>query len=197
MPSIFFKMQDAATKFVFGTDGGTSKNAFYDLVDRDMKGNAVKMDNFKGDVLCIVNVASKWGLTKTNYVQFSELADKYRLRGFKILAFPCNQFGGQEPGSHDEILEFVESNFGARDKFTWFEKGHVNGKDTREVYSFLKKALPSEDKTTDIRWNFAKFLVDHEGIPFKRFGPKTNPVDMTADIEELLAKKEAASEKKE
>ncbi len=91
----------------------------------------------------------------------------------------------------------MESNFGARDKFTWFEKGHVNGKDTREVYSFLKKALPSEDKTTDIRWNFAKFLVDHEGIPFKRFGPKTNPVDMTADIEELLAKKEAASEKKE
>jgi len=103
MPSIFFKMQDAATKFMFGSDTGTSKNAFYDLVDHDMKGNEVKMDKFKGDVLCIVNVASKWGLTKTNYVQFSELADKYSLRGFRILAFPCNQFGGQEPVSLIEV----------------------------------------------------------------------------------------------
>lgn len=68
--------------------------------------------------------------------------------------------------------------------------------DTREVYSFLKKALPSEDETTDIRWNFAKFLVDHEGTPFKRFGPKTNPVDLAADIEELLARKETAAAQK-
>ena len=73
------------------------KTAFYDLVDKDMDGNPVKMDTFKGDVLCLVNVASKWGLTKTNYVQFSKLYDEYAGRGFKILAFPCNQFGGQEP----------------------------------------------------------------------------------------------------
>lgn len=68
----------------------------------------------------------------------------------------------------------------------------MNGKDTREVYSFLKSKLPAEDGTADIRWNFAKFLVDHEGTPFKRYGPKTPPNDMTPDIEELLKKKEAA-----
>ena len=98
-------------------------------------------------------------------------------------------------GTHEEILEFVEKNFGAKDKFTWFEKGHVNGKDTREVYSFLKEKLPSEDGTKDIRWNFAKFLVDHEGMPFKRYSPKTNPEDMAVDVEALLAKKEAATKK--
>ncbi|KAL3789025.1 hypothetical protein HJC23_008172 [Cyclotella cryptica] len=95
-------------------------------------------------------------------------------------------------GTHEEILEFVEKNFQAKDKFTWFEKGHVNGKETREVYSFLKQKLPAEDGTKDIRWNFAKFLVDHEGIPYKRFGPKTNPEEMKADIEELLAKRNAS-----
>jgi len=86
----------------------------------------------------------------------------------------------------------VETNFGAKDKFVWFEKGHVNGKDTREVYSFLKQKLPWEDGTQDIRWNFAKFLVDHEGNPYKRIGSKTNPKEMVDDIEELLKRKEAA-----
>ena len=70
----------------------------------------------------------------------------------------------------------------------WFEKSHVNGKDARELYSYLKKKLPSNDGTRDIRWNFAKFLVDSEGVPFKRYGPKTNPEEMSADIEELLKK---------
>lgn len=92
-------------------------------------------------------------------------------------------------GTHDEILAFVDTKFQSKDKFTWFEKGHVNGKETREVYSFLKNKLPAEDGTTDIRWNFAKFLVDHEGMPFKRYGPKTNPEDMKDDIEQLLAKR--------
>ena len=161
-----------------------------------MDGNEIKMEKFKGEVLCVVNVASKWGLTKANYVQFSKIYDGYHSRGLKLLAFPCNQFGGQEPASHEKILEFVESNFGAKDKFTWFEKGHVNGKKTREVYSFLKEKLPAEDGTTDIRWNFAKFLVDHEGNPFKRYGPQTNPDDMIPDIEELLKMKEAAETSK-
>jgi len=174
---------------MFGKESGTSKTAFYDLVDRDMDDNEVKMDKFKGNVVCVVNVASQWGLTKANYVQFSKLYDEYNSKGLKILAFPCNQFGGQEPGTHAEILEFVESKFKAKDKFTWFEKGRVNGKDTREVYSFLKQKLPADDGSADIRWNFAKFLVDREGNPFKRYGPKTSPNEMVADIEELLAKK--------
>lgn len=73
------------------------KSSFYDLVDKDMHGNEVKMESFKGNVLCVVNVASKWGLTKSNYVQFSKLHDTYETQGLKILAFPCNQFGAQEP----------------------------------------------------------------------------------------------------
>lgn len=89
----------------------------------------------------------------------------------------------------------MEDKFSAKDKFVWFEKGHVNGKDTREVYSFLKNKLPAEDGTSDIRWNFAKFLVDHEGTPFKRYGPKTEPDAIKADIEELLKKREEAGSK--
>ena len=71
-------------------------------------------------------------------------------------------------GTHEEILKFVEQ-FGCKDKLEWFKKGHVNGAKTREVFSFLKHKLPSEDGTTDVRWNFAKFLVDHEGNAYKRF----------------------------
>jgi glutathione peroxidase len=130
-------------------------------------------------------------LTKANYVQFSKIHDALNSQGLKILAFPCNQFGAQEPGTHEEILDFVETKFGAKDKFIWFEKGHVNGAKTREVYSFLKENLPSDDGTKDIRWNFAKFLIDHEGNPVKRYGPKTNPNDMVPDIEELLGKRNA------
>lgn len=117
--------------------------------------------------------------------------DEYGKRGLKVLAFPCNQFGGQEPGTHEEILKFVDTFF-PHDKFTWFQKGDVNGKKTREIYSFLKRELPNSDGTSDIRWNFAKFLVDHEGTPYKRFGPKTPPLSMKDDIETLLKKKEEA-----
>ncbi len=90
-------------------------------------------------------------------------------------------------------MDFVERKFGAKDKFTWFEKGHVNGTKTREVYSYLKNKLPSDDGTSDIRWNFAKFLIDHEGNPVSRYGSKTNPEDMTSDIEGLLKKMEDAA----
>ena len=225
----FIVLQFRSHNFIVFND--TDTNSFYDIVDRDIDGNDVKMDKFRGNVLCVVNVASKWGLTNVNYVQFSKLYDLYGSRGFKILAFPCNQFGAQEPvrfmltnfaclthlnmtwhrltysppctiffgvgvgdtqGTKEQILEFVESKFGAKDKFTWFEKGHVNGTKTRELYSFLKGKLPSDDGTADIRWNFAKFLIDHEGTPIKRYGPKTNPEDLGSDIEQLLKKMEDA-----
>jgi len=128
-------------------------------------------------------------LTKQNYTEFSKIADEYSDRGLKILAFPCNQFGGQEPGTHEEILSFVDK-FEVRDKLTWFEKGDVNGARTREVWSFLKRELPNSDGTVDIRWNFAKFLVDHEGKAYKRFSPQASPFTMKEDIEELLKKAE-------
>jgi glutathione peroxidase len=96
-----------------------------------------------------------------------------------------------QKGTHEEILKFVDGFF-PHEKFTWFEKGEVNGSGTREVYSFLKRELPNHDGTGDIRWNFAKFLVDHEGKPYKRYGPKTAPLDMKDDIEELLKRKQSS-----
>lgn len=175
---------------MYGKETPTTKEAFYDLVDRDMEGNEVKMSSFKGSVLCITNVASKWGLTKQNYTEFVQIIDEYSDKGLKVLAFPCNQFGGQEPGTHEDIMAFVKT-FGADDKMTFFENGPVNGAKSREVFNFLKNKLPSDDGTKDIRWNFAKFLVDHEGQPYKRFGPKTNPLMLKESIEELLKKKGA------
>lgn len=110
-----------------------------------------------------------------------------------MLAFPCNQFLYQEPGTDEEILEFVDKNFGAKEKFHFFKKGDVNGKHAREVFSFLKQKLPNPDGTKDLRWNFTKFLVDHEGNPYKRFGGygSQEPYKYMKDsIEELLRRKE-------
>jgi glutathione peroxidase len=200
LPNLFFAMmksftkslQDLGTKVVFGKEPKVTKTNFYDLVDKDMAGKVVPMSNFKGSVLLVTNVASFWGLTKQNYTELNALMDELGPRGLKVLAFPCNQFAKQEPKSHDEILKFVEK-FGCREKLTFFKKGHVNGSKTREIFGFLKNALPSSDGTKDIRWNFAKFLVDHNGQPFKRYGSKTSPFTFKDDIEELLQKKEKSS----
>jgi len=156
-------------------------NSFFDIVEKDMSGNDYKMSDLKGDVLLVTNVASKWGLTGKNYAQLSKLVDEYQDSGLKVLTFPCNQFGAQEPGSNEEILKFVEDKFKASKKFIWFEKGDVNGDNTRPAFSFLKK-----EETDDIDWNFAKFLVDHEGKTYKRYGPKEAPNSMKDDIEKLL-----------
>jgi len=98
----------------------------------------------------------------------------------------------QEPGTNEEILKFVEEKFEVSKKITFFEKGDVNGANTRDVFSFLKQKVPNADGTKDVRWNFAKFLVDHEGEPYKRFGPTESPAAMKEAIEELLHKKEEA-----
>ena len=99
-------------------------------------------------------------------------------------------------GTHQQILDFVKNKYGAEEKITFFEKNDVNGKNTREVFSFLKQALPNGDGSTDVRWNFVKFLLDHEGTPIKRYAPKDNPYEkMKDDIEELLDKKEAQESK--
>ena len=109
------------------------------------------------------------------------------------MAFSCNQFGAQEAGSHEEIIQFVKKlDKDVTSKIIFFEKGHVNGARTRETFSFLKSNLQDENKATEIRWNFTKFLIDHEGKAFKRYGPKTSPIDMEKDIKKLLNQKEVA-----
>lgn len=148
------------------------------------------MSSFVGDVLLLVNVASYWGYTK-DYDQLPKLFDAYSDQGFKILAFPCNQFAAEEPGTHGEILEFVKQ-YDARmaQKLVFFEKADVNGSKARQVYSFLQQAIPAQDGSTAIGWNFEKFLVDHTGTPVLRFSPDTSPFAIRADIEELLRKKQ-------
>ena len=114
-------------------------------------------------------------MTKQNYTEFVELSKELREKGLEILAFPCNQFGSQEPGSPEEILKFVEK-FDAKDRLVFFEKAHVNGKNTREVFGYLKQELPTEgNDSNDIRWNFAKFLISPDGKPVKRFAPTSPP----------------------
>lgn len=132
--------------------------SLYDIKEKKIDGQEVQMSEFKGSVLLFVNVASQWGLTKLNYTQLPQLSDELGPKGLKILAFPCNQFGKQEPGSAAEILEFVKK-FDEKmsDKLVFFEKGDVNGDDARDVYKLLTKDLRNEDGTVDIAWNFGKY----------------------------------------
>lgn len=122
-------------------------------------------------------------MTDRDYKQLNELYSKYRDQGFEILAFPCNQFGGQEPKSNDQIKDFVRN---VREStFPLFAKIDVNGKNASPLYVYLRNAVPYV-LVSDIKWNFTKFLVSKDGTPVKRFAPTTAPEDLQADIESLL-----------
>lgn len=122
-------------------------------------------------------------MTKLNYTQLVELDKKYRDQGLVILAFPCNQFGGQEPGTNEEIMDFV-AKFGV--EFQLFEKADVNGAKARPVFVYLKDVLPGSFGSF-IKWNFTKFLVDRKGKPVARYGPKDAPFSFEEHIQTLLA----------
>ena len=147
----------------------------------------ISLDKYRGKVLLIVNVSSKCGLTPTNYPELVALHEKYSALGLEVLAFPCNQFMGQEPGTHEEIKEFVKQ---YNPKFAFFSKGDVNGVDARPVFAFLKHKLPA----TYIQWNFTKFLVDRNGKPAKRFGPMELPLSFEDEIVKLLNEEVAVEE---
>lgn len=180
------KFQDSITRFAFGKEKPVLVDSFYSCMDKLIDETEKEMKDYSNKVLIVTNVASKWGLTKQNYTEFVELSKELREKGLEILAFPCNQFGSQEPGSPEEILKFVEK-FDAKDRLVFFEKAHVNGKNTREVFGYLKQELPTEgNDSNDIRWNFAKFLISPDGKPVKRFAPTESPLSFKSDIEELL-----------
>jgi len=122
-------------------------------------------------------------LTKTNYAELCELYGKYQSRGFEVLGFPCNQFGGQEPGSNAEVKAFAQSK--CPDTFPLFAKIDVNGDNEAPLYTFLK-ARQGELLGSDIKWNFAKFLVDRQGQPVARFGPQQSPKSFEEEIVKLL-----------
>lgn len=141
-----------------------------------------RLADFKGQVLLLVNVASKCGFTP-QYAPLEKLYETYKDRGFRILAFPANNFGAQEPGTNPEIKAFCESTYGVT--FDLFAKISVKGDDIHPLYRYLTTASPFPGEIT---WNFNKFLVDREGRIVARFPSKVDPLDpaLTAKIEELL-----------
>lgn len=178
------------TRMNYGKDAKLAAGTEYlTIKDTLIRGEEVTMGDYVGDVCVVVNVASKWGLTPQNYTQFIKLIDELGEKGFKVLAFPCNQFLSQEPGGEPEIVATINKFGGMRDRLILFSKADVNGANARPVFTYLKEALPFKDGSTNVQWNFGKFLIDHEGKPVKRYGSKTEPMKMKADIEALLAKR--------
>ncbi|XP_072932558.1 uncharacterized protein [Epargyreus clarus] len=155
-------------------------NSIYEFSVKNIKGEDVKLDAYKGHVCIIVNVASKCGLTANNYKQLNELYDQYaESKGLRILAFPCNQFAGQEPGDAEQIQCFIADR---KVKFDLFEKIDVNGDSAHPLWKFLKYKQGGT-LGSFIKWNFTKFIVDKEGVPVERHGPNTDPLDLVKSLE--------------
>lgn len=155
---------------------------FYDFEAERLDGNMESMAIYKGKTVIVVNTASKCGLTP-QYEGLEKLYETYKDQGLVILGFPCNQFGGQEPGTADEIQEFCQLNYGV--SFPMFAKIEVNGKNTHPIFKYLKSEL-SGLLGSNIQWNFTKFVVDKKGTPVKRFAPISTPESMEDYIKEIL-----------
>jgi len=146
-------------------------------------GKQVQLADKLGKVLLVVNTASKCGFTP-QYDGLEALHQKYGTQGFEVLAFPCNQFGAQEPGSADQIEEFCKVNFGL--SFPLMAKVEVNGANEPPLYSWLKSEAPGLMGTKSIKWNFTKFLVGRDGKVVRRYAPADKPESIAKDIEKLL-----------
>ena len=150
----------------------------------DIGGAPVDLSKYKGQVLLIVNTASKCGFTP-QYKGLEKVYEQFKDKGAVVLGFPCNQFGGQEPEGEAEIGAFCEKNFGVT--FPLFSKIDVNGTGAHPLFQHLKKSAPGLLGTEAIKWNFTKFLVKKDGSVYKRYAPSTAPEELVADIEKLLA----------
>lgn len=157
---------------------------FHDLEFKTINGKTVRMSDYKGKTLLIVNTASKCGYTP-QYKGLQSLHDKYKAKDFLVLGFPSNDFGAQEPGTESEIEEFCELNFGVN--FPLFMKSAVKGADKNAVYKFL---IENSENHDEVKWNFEKFLVGKEGQVLARFGSKVEPLsaEVTEKIEKAVAR---------
>lgn len=157
--------------------------SIFDIKVRNAKGSEVSLNDFKGKVLLIVNVASECGFTP----QYEGLEALYRKLGpakFAVLGFPCDQFGGQEPGTDEQIQNFCSTKYSVT--FPVFSKIEVNGQNTHPLYKHLKEAAPGVLGTEAIKWNFTKFLVDAHGRVARRFAPQDKPESIEPEIRLLL-----------
>jgi len=155
----------------------------YSFEALDIHGKKVALSKFTGKVILVVNVASKCGHTK-QYAGLESLYKKHHDKGLEILGFPCNQFGGQEPGSETDIQEFCTVKFGVT--FPLFSKIKVNGPDAHPLFPYLKEQALGEEGKKPIKWNFTKFLVDRKGNVIKRFLSRETPESIESEIETLL-----------
>ena len=157
--------------------------SIYDFQVRNIKNESVSLEQYKGKSLLIINTASKCGFTP-QYAGLEDLQKKFADRGLVVLGFPCNQFGGQEPGSESEIAEFCSLNFGTT--FPIFSKIDVNGPGTAPIYKYLKSEAPGLLGTEAVKWNFTKFFVNASGKVLKRYAPTDTPEAIAKDLESLL-----------
>ena len=155
----------------------------YDVEVTTIEGKQIKLALYQGKVILIVNVASQCGFT-SQYDGLEELYRKYGDQGLVILGFPCNQFGAQEPGSEEEIMNFCRLNYGVT--FPMFAKLDVNGPNVDPLYILLKKERPGFLGSGTIKWNFTKFLVDRDGNIVERYSPSTKPAEIEDKIISLL-----------
>jgi glutathione peroxidase len=162
----------------------TGMTSFFDFKVNDLYERAVPLSRFRGQVLLVVNTASHCGFTP-QYAGLNQLHRELAPRGFSVLAFPCNQFGEQEPGTEAEIAAFCDLNYNVT--FPMFGKVTVNGRGALPLYQWLRRKAPGLLGVQLIPWNFTKFLVDRSGKQVKRFGSSTEPADLADTIEKLLA----------
>jgi glutathione peroxidase len=158
-------------------------DSLYGISVKGSDGKPVSMGNWRGKVLLIVNVASKCGFTP-QYKGLEELHKKYAAKGLVVLGFPCNQFGGQEPGNAEEIQSFCELNFGVT--FPVLAKVEVNGAGADPLFQYLKKQKRGFLGISTIKWNFTKFLVARDGKVVSRYAPTATPESLEAEIVKLL-----------
>lgn len=174
---------------VVNANAAENESKTLDFTVKNIKGEEVALKKYEGKVLLIVNVASKCGLTDSNYKALQDVYSKYKDKGLEVLAFPCNQFGKQEPGSAKEISEFCSNKYNVT--FDLFEKVNVNGDEAADLYKYLTKLDLKPKGSGSVTWNFEKFLVDRSGKVVARFQPRTAPDDeeIVGAIEKLLGEK--------
>ena len=158
--------------------------SIYDFEVQTMEGETRKLDSYRGKVLLIANTASKCGFTP-QFSGLETLHETYAKQGLVVLGFPCNQFGGQDPGSDSEILDFCVKNYGV--SFPMHSKIDVNGSQASPLFQYLKKEARGALGSERIKWNFTKFRVGKDGKVLKRFAPLTKPEDLQGEIEKALS----------
>lgn len=148
-----------------------------------LDGGVLDFSQFKGRTLLLVNTASRCGFTP-QYAELETLYRRFQGDGLVVIGFPCNQFGGQEPGDSADIAAFCQKNYGV--SFPLSEKVEVNGPNANPLFAYLTHALPGAFGLKDIKWNFTKFLVDGTGKPVRRYAPWVRPEKIGGDIQRLL-----------